>query len=79
MMGYSIRYQADGGQLRQKRRKWGKVVLFGLAASCGVILWYQLYKAGIISMLEELARAVGGGAPLKEAIEAFCLELLENA
>lgn len=78
-MGYSIRYQADGGQLRHKHRKWGKVFISGLAASCGVILWYQLYNAGIISMVEELARAIGGGAPLKEAIEAFCLELLENA
>ncbi len=77
-MGYSIRYPSDGGQLRRKHRKWGTIVLSGLAVSCGVILWYQLYSAGFISKLEELARAIGGGTPLKEAIETFCVELLGN-
>lgn len=77
-MGYLIQYQSNGGQLRGKRKKWGRVVLSVLAMSCGVIVWYQLYRMGVMSELEKMAQSLRSGEPLKEVFDAFCRGILGN-
>lgn len=78
-MGYSIHYQDNKKQGRNRRKNWKKIILVLLASVCGVLAWYQLYKSGTLLALETMARAIEQGEALGEAFGAFCLEVLENA
>lgn len=79
-MGYSIRYDSSGGKERKMVKKDALSLLWSvLAAVCGVLVWYQLWRSGALHSLEELALAIGSGASIGETFSAFCLEILENA
>lgn len=80
-MGYRIEYTKFGEKRKNiPKINWRRLricALVGVAAAC--LLWWAANNRDTVAALENMASQVGNGMPLGDALEAFCLDILQNA
>lgn len=80
-MGYRIDYTKDGAKRKKIShipwRKLGTFALVGVAVFS--LLWWAKNNTATVSALENMAQQMGNGMSIGDALEAFCIDILQNA
>lgn len=80
-MGYRIEYTKAGAKRKNLFRipwkKMGIYALIGLGLGC--LLWWANSNTQTLAALEQMAQHVSNGMPIGDALEAFCIDILQSA
>ena len=80
-MGYRIEYTRAGIKRKKlckiQRKKVCVYVLVGLGLAC--LLWWASSNKHTLVALENMAQDVGNGMSIGDALEAFCIDILQRA